>query len=91
MDKYVFCNADELKQLIKEAIGGLAKPEPTKKEYYTIDEAVKYLNDKGLSISKPSLYQHTAKGTIEYGRAGERKLVFTEQQLDDFIEKMIRI
>jgi len=91
MDKYVFCSVDELKQLIKDVIDGLAKPEPTKKEYYTIDEAVKYLNDKGLSISKSSLYQHTAKGTIEYGRAGERKLVFTEQQLDDFLEKMIRI
>ncbi len=91
MDKYVFCSTDELKQLIKEVIDGLAKPEPTKKEYYTIDEAVKYLNGKGFSISKPALYQHTAKGTIEYGRSGKRKLVFTEQQLDDFIEKMIRI
>lgn len=91
MDKYVFCSTDELKQLIKDVIDGLAKPEPTKKEYYTIDEAVKYLNDKGLSISKSSLYQYTARGGIEYGRAGERKLVFTEQQLDDFIEKMIRI
>lgn len=91
MERYVFCSTDELKQLIKDVIDGLAKPEPTKKEYYTIDEAVKYLNDKGLSISKSSLYQHTAKGTIEYKRAGERKLIFTENQLNDFLEKMIRI
>jgi hypothetical protein len=90
MDKYVFCSTDELKQLIKEVIDGLAKPEPTKKEYYTIDEAVKYLNGKGLSISKSSLYQHTARGGIEHGRAGERKLIFTENQLNDFLEKMIR-
>ncbi len=90
MDKYVFCTADELKQLIKEAMSGLAKPEPQKKEYFTIDEAVKYLNDKGLSISKSSLYQYTARGGIKYGRAGERKLIFTENQLNDFLEKMIR-
>lgn len=90
MEKYVFISSDELKQLIKEAMDGLAKPEPQKKEYFTIDEAVKYLNDKGLSISKSSLYQHTAKGTIEYSRAGERKLIFTENQLNDFLEKMIR-
>ncbi|HXL00333.1 MAG TPA: helix-turn-helix domain-containing protein [Dysgonamonadaceae bacterium] len=90
MDKYVFCTADELKQLIKEAMSGLAKPEPQKKEYFTIDEAVKYLNDKGLSISKSSLYQYTSRGGIEHGRAGERKLIFTENQLNDFLEKMIR-
>jgi hypothetical protein len=91
MENLIVFTESDLRKLIREEMAGIAKTEPKKKEYYSIDEAVKYLNDKGLSISKPSLYQHTAKGTIEYGRAGERKLVFTEQQLDDFIEKMIRI
>lgn len=53
-----------------------------------MDEAVKYLKDKGYEMKKNTLYKHTANGTIKFNRFGKRKIVFTKEQLNDFIERM---
>lgn len=55
---------------------------------FNMDRAVVYLNTKGFKITKHTLYKHTAKGTIDFSRFGKRKIVFTKEQLDEFIERM---
>ena len=61
-----------------------------KKERFGMDDAIEYLRGKGLDISKSTLYRHTSNGTIDFLRAGKRKVVFTEAQLNDFVDRMIR-
>lgn len=87
---YVLLTESEFRNIIRQELASLAQPEPTKKERYSMDEAVTYLAENGLPITKSTMYQHTSQGTIEYGRAGKRKVVFTTDQLDDFLEKMMR-
>lgn len=84
-------NEEELRELLREELRGVVATTATveKKERFNMDEAVEYLNGKGLDISKSTLYRHTSNGTIDFLRAGKRKVVFTEEQLNDFVEKMI--
>jgi excisionase family DNA binding protein len=51
-----------------------------------IDDAVKYLNENGFSISKSSIYKHTMNGTIPFRRFGKRKLVFSANELDKWVK-----
>lgn len=60
----------------------------TKRDVMNMDEAVSYLNSKGFEMKKNTLYKHTANSTIEFSRFGKRKIVFSKEQLDDFIERM---
>ena len=53
-----------------------------------MDEAVSYLKSQGFEMKKNTLYKHTANNTIQFSRFGKRKIVFSKEQLDDFIERM---
>ncbi len=86
--KYVFLSEGELRELIIEAVAGIAKPEPVQKSRFSMDEAIEYLADNGYKISKSTLYQYTSKGTIKFNRYGGRQIVFTIEQLDEFLERM---
>lgn len=91
MTKYIFLDESEFRNLLRQELAIIAQPAPTPtKERYSMDEAVTYLSENGLPITKSTLYQHTSQGTISYGRAGKRKVTFTTEQLDDFLEKMMR-
>lgn len=89
--RYILMNEEELRELLREELRGVVSTQATvgKRERYGIDEAIEYLRGKGLDICKSTLYRHTSNGTIDFLRAGKRKVVFTEKQLDDFAEKMI--
>lgn len=88
MDNVIFLKESDLRKIIREEMAGVATQEPQEKENYTIDEAVEYLNSKGYRISKATLYGHTSRGTIDYFRFGRRKLSFSQEHLDAFLEKM---
>ncbi len=88
---YVFLTESELRKLIQEEISGLtAKPKTEEKTLYNMNAAVEYLVSNGCEISKSSLYQHTSKGQIDFKRFGERKIVFTKSQLDEFLGEKIK-
>ena len=88
MDNVIFLKESDLRKIIREEMAGVATQEPQEKENYTIDEAVEYLNSKGYRISKATLYGHTSRGTIDYFRFGKRKLSFSQQHLDAFLNDM---
>ena len=87
MSQLLMYKRDELEEIIIKTIKDaslLQKPE--RKENMNIDDAVKYLNENGFSISKSSIYKHTMNGTIPFRRFGKRKLVFSANELDKWVK-----
>lgn len=89
MNNFVLLSEADLRRILREEIAGISKPVTEKKSRFNIDDALEYLNKNGFSISKNTLYIHTSKGTIDFDRFGKRKIVFSQEQLDDFLEKML--
>lgn len=88
MENLILIKESDLRRILQEELSGMNAPEPEQKENYSIDEAVEYLNSRGYKISKATLYGHTSKGTIDYFRFGKRKLSFSQQHLDTFMDQM---
>lgn len=88
MENLIVLKESELRSIIEDVIATRIEKPTEKKPYYTMDEAIDYLNVNGFSIKKSTLYLYTSKGSIDFHRMGERKIVFTPSQLDQFIEKM---
>lgn len=63
------------------------EPEPTKKTNLTVPEAVEYLNEIGVPITKSTLYAYTSTATIPFKRFGERKLIFSTTELDQWAQE----
>jgi hypothetical protein len=88
MDNLILMKESDLRRILREELSGINTPEPAEKENFSIDEAVEYLESKGYKISKATLYGHTSKGTIDYFRFGKRKLSFSKNHLDTFLNRM---
>ena len=88
MDNLILMKESDLRRILREELTGITNPEPAEKENFSIDEAVEYLENKGYKISKATLYGHTSKGTIDYFRFGKRKLSFSKNHLDSFLNNM---
>lgn len=67
-----------------------ATPAREEKQRLSMAEAVEYCRDMGLPISKSTLYKHTMAGTIPFMRAGERKIVFNVNELEEWIETRMK-
>ena len=65
-------------------------PEPEKRKNLTISEAVEYLNEIGIPITKSTLYRHTMNATIPFKRFGERKLIFSTAELDSWAKNKLK-
>lgn len=76
---------------LREALG-LAEPdpEPAKKEKLTVPEAVEYLNEIGIPITKSTLYRYTMDSTIPFKRFGERKIIFNTTELDSWAQDQLK-
>ena len=77
MSQLLIYKRDELEEIIIKTIKDaslLQKPE--RKENMNIDDAVKYLNENGFSISKSSIYKHTMNGTIPFRRFAKKTCIF---------------
>lgn len=88
MDDLMILKESDLRRILREEIAMMNAPAKEERDYLSIDEAVEYLRSKGYRITKSTLYVHTSKSTIDFHRMGERKIVFTTEQLDQFIKKM---
>lgn len=76
---------------LKEALG-LTEPDPgpNKKEKLTVPEAVEYLNEIGVPITKSTLYRYTMDSTIPFRRWGERKIIFNTTELDNWAREKLK-
>lgn len=89
--EFIVTTKEELAKIVRETVSaiisenlGTSAEEP---DTMNIDQAVKYLNAKGYSIRKSSIYKLTAKGEIPFLRFGERKVMFRRKELDLWIEE----
>jgi len=65
------------------------KPDPPLKSKLNIDEALSYMNEKGYSISKSTIYKRTMEKTIPFHRFGKRKIIFDIDELDQWISDQL--
>ena len=64
-------------------------PDPPLKSKLNIDEALSYMNEKGYSISKSTIYKRTMEKTIPFHRFGKRKIIFDIDELDQWISDQL--
>ena len=91
MENLIILKRSDLEELLKQIFSD-TKPEPVEqvnKSKLNINEALTYLNDKGYSISKSTMYKHTMAGTIPFQRFGERRLVFNANELDLWLSEQL--
>lgn len=88
MENLVLLNKNDLRELLIELIPTSAVVEPTKNEndFLPFNEGLDYINEKGLEISKATLYKLTSTKQIPFQRWGGRKIVFVRGELDKWIE-----
>lgn len=81
----------QLKSIIAEVLEGRTPLENRiEQKVFDINEALLYLSHRGVQLTKSSLYRHTMNGTIKFNRFGERKLAFKIEDLEEFIDGMIK-
>lgn len=90
MENLIILSKKDLEDMLKKASMSAETIEP-RKSAMSIDEAVKYLNDAGYTISKSTIYKNTMDGTIPFQRFGKRRLVFKADDLDQWLESKISI
>ncbi len=88
MEQILLIDKNDLLEILKELIPTTTIVEPMEKEkdFLPLDEALNYLNNKGLSISKSHLYKLTSLKQIPFQRWGGRKIVFEREKLDEWLE-----
>ena len=91
MERLLLINKDDLREILAEMIPAVNVIEPTdeQKDYFSLNEALNYLNERGLSISKSTLYKKTADKEIPFQRWGGRKIVFLREELDQWIDEQL--
>lgn len=76
---------------LKEVLGlRESDPAPQKKEKLTVPEAVVYLNEIGIPMTKSTLYRYTMDSTIPFRRFGERKIIFNTTELDSWAQDQLK-
>lgn len=94
MNDLVLVKKDDLQELlgrtVRQAIAEAMTETRAASPTLSIDEATVYLNDKGVKISKSTLYKHTSEGTIPFRRFGERKLIFDRSELEQWVQDRIK-
>ena len=91
MQSLILVNKNDLRELLKEMIPitNVADPIDEQKDYFSLDEGLSYINERGLTISKSTLYKKTAGREIPFQRWGGKKIVFLRDELDQWISKQL--
>ena len=78
MESLIIVRKEDLRELLKEMIPvtNVADPIYEQKDYFSLDEGLSYINERGLTISKSTLYKKTADREIPFQRWGGKKIVF---------------
>ena len=82
----VVLQRSELDRIMKEAVEKALKLRAPAKKRLNLDEAVAYLNESGVPISKSTVYKNTMDKTIPFSRFGDRRIVFNVEDLDRWVE-----
>lgn len=82
----VVLQRSELDRIMKEAVEKALKLRAPEKKRLNLDEAVAYLNESGVPISKSTVYKNTMDQTIPFSRFGARRIVFNVEDLDRWVE-----
>ena len=82
----VVLQRSELDRIMKEAVEKALKLRAPEKKMLNMDEAVAYLNESGVPISKSTVYKNTMDKTIPFSRFGGRRIVFNVEDLDRWVE-----
>lgn len=82
----VVLQRSELDRIMKEAVEKALKLRAPEKKRLNLDEAVAYLNESGVPISKSTVYKNTMEKTIPFSRFGDRRIVFNVEDLDRWVE-----
>ena len=93
MTDLILVNKYDLTEMFKETIREMfpeqSAPTCDQKDYLSFEEGLAYLNDKGISISKSTLYKRTSLNEIPFRRFGSRKVVFKKDNLDTWINEQL--
>ena len=91
MESLIIVRKEDLRELFKEMIPvtNVADPIDEQKDYFSLDEGLSYINERGLTISKSTLYKKTADREIPFQRWGGKKIVFLRDELDQWISKQL--
>lgn len=65
------------------------KSESKNRNLVSLNDALAYLNGKGIKMSKSTIYKRTMEGIIPFKRFGMRKIVFNLDELDNWVDEMI--
>lgn len=80
----------ELEDVIRQTVKSLLAENDVKKRNLNVNEAVEYLNEIGIPITKSTLYRHTMDATIPFKRFGERKLIFNADELEEWANSKLK-
>lgn len=80
----------ELEDVIRQTVKSLLAENDVKKRNLNVNEAVEYLNEIGIPITKSTLYRHTMEATIPFKRFGERKLIFNVDELEEWANSQLK-
>lgn len=78
---------NDLREILQEMFPtvNVIDPADDQKDFLSLDEGLSYINERGLAISKSTLYKKTADKEIPFQRWGGKKIVFVRQELDQWI------
>lgn len=80
----------ELEDVIRQTVKSLLSENDVKKKNLNVNEAVEFLNEIGIPITKSTLYRHTMDATIPFKRFGERKLIFNTDELEEWANAKLK-
>lgn len=84
-------NKDDLREILSEMFPSSVAAEVADadetgdKDFLSFADGCKYINSKGLRISKSTLYKKTQANSIPFRRWGGKSVVFVRGELDDWI------
>lgn len=80
----------ELEDVIRQTVKSLLSEREVQKRNLNVNEAVEYLNEIGVPITKSTLYRYTMNSTIPFRRWGERKIIFNTTELDNWAREKLK-
>ena len=94
MEQLLLISKDDLRELLTELLPmstiielvEKAIESENEKNFLPLDEALAYINGRGLKISKETIYKLTSLKQIPFQRWGGRKIVFERDKLDEWLE-----
>ena len=90
MENLILVSKDDLRQVISEILRETTQSEKQdEKQLLRVNDAVRYLSNKGLKISKQTLYNLTAKNEIPFRRFGEKQILFSPSELDEWVDERL--